>query len=635
MLAIMRSTCNHERFRELCYVLDDGQYNDFCDSLKTFYAILKCRKKIIELVVIDQILPLLDKKDKQHLLAIDDVKDKKICFVDKILCSRLPYFQLKKFLPHLKQYPTKYSELLQRIDSIVKDLEEHHHRDPSLPESLTSFKHNLICIYKRLTCMGANDWHLNEANPQLDPMKFHFNFMAINSYDDELKAAQQQLTQHNILIKSHTPEEDGRLTVINEDSIFPPDYEQIKIMIQGAPGSGKSSFVIKICKLWAENKLVQYNLVVRWRLNDPETANAKSLSDLCRKYQEAEAEMIAEQIEKCAGKGILIILDGWDELGEAQQNNSIFTDILSTRLPHASVMVTSRPSTSSVMLKENYEFTSTFEIVRLTELQVREHLWCCFGNDRKKNFQEEIDRLFHSKELLVTPLCLSSLMYLYIKGGDELPSTLTETFTKLLLLIINRHLDNPLQDLESIPHDFHSLLQLAYESTLTNRSVHSETDVSRICYHSDEVPTNFHWYGLVLKEHDPLTKAPKGYQFSSNIIQEFLSAYYLTIQFDFAQQKDELKQISARSSSHEMLLVFYAGLTGFKDNDTSAAIPKLPIGRKISSVTGRFMYNLMALIIMKNGGLKECARRNYSAQEYSNAVYDQISKERLLVLMAC
>ena len=371
------------------------------------------------------------------------------------------------------------------------------------------------------------------------------------------------------------------------------------------------------------------------RLNDPKIANAKSLSDLCSVYQEAEVVVIAGEMEKRAGKGILIILDGWDELDEAQQRSSIFTDILSTHLPHATVMVTSRPSTSSVLLKEQYDFTHTFEIVRLTELQVQTHLHYYFGDNSDQDFLNEVDRLLHSKKMLLTPLILSCFMYLFVKEDRKLPSTLTETFQKLLLLIVNRHLENPLQDLESFPNDFCCLPLLAYESILRNVSIHSEKDISRICYYSNKVPSNFHWYGLVQKHHDPLTRAPKTYQFTSKIIQDFLSAYYLTQQFDPAQQKDEIKRISASSSSRELLWVFYAGLTGFKDIDTRAAIPKLPIRRRISSMTGRFMYNLMAMIFLKSSSLKEYARRIYSAQEYSSLVYDQISKEHLFVLMAC
>jgi len=204
MLAVMEKTHNYDQFKDLCYVLDEnGQYKDFCNSLKTFYAILKCREEIIQTIEVDQILQLLEESDKQCLLAIDNTIGKKLYFVDSILRTTLPYFQLSIFLPHLEQYPNRYAKLLQKINSKIKDLEEHHHKDLSLPESLTSFKHNLISSYKKLTCMGANDWHVNEANPQLDPINFCFNFVAINSNDDDIKAAQLRLTQHNILFKSN------------------------------------------------------------------------------------------------------------------------------------------------------------------------------------------------------------------------------------------------------------------------------------------------------------------------------------------------------------------------------------------------------------------------------------------------
>ena len=61
-----------------------------------------------------------------------------------------------------------------------------------------------------------------------------------------------------------------------------PDGSQLKcILVEGAPGVGKSTFAWKMCRMWGKGKLLQqYQLVVLLRLQDKSVQAAESISDL-------------------------------------------------------------------------------------------------------------------------------------------------------------------------------------------------------------------------------------------------------------------------------------------------------------------------------------------------------------------
>ena len=126
------------------------------------------------------------------------------------------------------------------------------------------------------------------------------------------------------------------------------------MLIEGAPGSGKSTLVLHICHEWAEGKLFQeYNVIILVRLRDPLIREAKSIEDLlpCRNStmaQEVGADMMATD-----GKGVLWVLDGWDELPSDLPSDSIINKLIQpdrfreSPLHKSSVIVTSRPSSSA------------------------------------------------------------------------------------------------------------------------------------------------------------------------------------------------------------------------------------------------------------------------------------------------
>ena len=80
---------------------------------------------------------------------------------------------------------------------------------------------------------------------------------------------------------------------------------------------GKSTLCWQLCRLWREGKL-QWDLMVIVELRDESTRRASNLYDLLYHPDEETRRAIAQDIEKQEGEGLLIFLDGYDELSDEQ-----------------------------------------------------------------------------------------------------------------------------------------------------------------------------------------------------------------------------------------------------------------------------------------------------------------------------
>ena len=91
--------------------------------------------------------------------------------------------------------------------------------------------------------------------------------------------------------------------------------ERKVILIDGAPGSGKSTLTVHICQRWSRGELFQeFTIVILVQLRDPKVQRAKSIANLIPCRDEETAKQVAKAIINTDGRGILWVMDGWDEL---------------------------------------------------------------------------------------------------------------------------------------------------------------------------------------------------------------------------------------------------------------------------------------------------------------------------------
>ena len=124
------------------------------------------------------------------------------------------------------------------------------------------------------------------------------------------------------------------------------------VVVDGPPGIGKTTLCRKLCNMWANEKLTQYDLVLYCPLRNSKIAQATTLADLFV-YQCLEVEIVlAQWIERSHGEGLLIIFDGWDELSTELRHSSLAASIIrKDQLAKCSVIVTSRSYASSSLLE--------------------------------------------------------------------------------------------------------------------------------------------------------------------------------------------------------------------------------------------------------------------------------------------
>ena len=149
------------------------------------------------------------------------------------------------------------------------------------------------------------------------------------------------------------------------------------ILIEGAPGGGKSSFALHICHRWAQGNcsMERFDLVVLVYLRDQAIQNATILADILPARNLEMSKIVASQIQYCDGQNILFIFDGWDEFPSHLQNNSLVSTII--RQPHvlslhqSTVLITSRPVSSGNLL---HIADRRVEILGFTQHQIREYI---------------------------------------------------------------------------------------------------------------------------------------------------------------------------------------------------------------------------------------------------------------------
>ena len=238
-------------------------------------------------------------------------------------------------------------------------------------------------------------------------------------------------------------EKKGQKVPVDVKDIFTINSKQNKIiLIEGAPGSGKTALSRHIVKTWAiGEQFQQFSLILLIQLRDRVVQEAQGLADLLPfECNLAERKAITECIEQKDGGGILLLFDGWDELPE--EKKQIFLDILKHpgkyRLSKATVLITSRPIVSTVI--QNIARCTRIEILGFTSEQIE---GCIKESLPKKEaykliFAIRLDPAL--EENCYLPLSLAIITHTYITLNHKLPETFCRIIIELGLSCLYRHM---------------------------------------------------------------------------------------------------------------------------------------------------------------------------------------------------
>ena len=97
--------------------------------------------------------------------------------------------------------------------------------------------------------------------------------------------------------------------------LLPPPPRPRVLLIEGAPGGGKSTLALHLCHKWAQDDFSfgRFDLAILVYLRDQAIQIATTLADILPAHTLEMSQMAASQMQSSCGANILFILDGWGE----------------------------------------------------------------------------------------------------------------------------------------------------------------------------------------------------------------------------------------------------------------------------------------------------------------------------------
>ena len=389
------------------------------------------------------------------------------------------------------------------------------------------------------------------------------------------------------------------------EEIFRLDRKKRKvILIEGAPGSGKSTLSWDICQRWGAGELFQeYDVVVLVQLRDPAVQAAKEIADILPHRSEVMALEVAAEIVACDGKGVLWVLDGWDEISPIVRTCSLAQSLIQSELHKSSVIVTSRPIASGDL---QLLASSRVEIVGFTPAELRQYFSECLEGDCGA-VEKLLERIGEHPEVegsCYLPLNAAIIVHLFLSEGQTIPSTQYGIFSAVALNCIFRHLKQrteegrQIQSLESIcslpkvvREPFEHLCKLAYHGVLKNKITFSQDDFAAV-----GIPTSVSLLGLLQAVESMVSAGRRvSFNFLHLSIQELLAAFSIS-QLPSSEQISVFQQLFSEPR-FSAVFQFYAAVTKLQNPGIKSVITTVIQDVKQTQKADRNRYTKNPLLV--------------------------------------
>ena len=353
--------------------------------------------------------------------------------------------------------------------------------------------------------------------------------------------------------------------------------EKYTVLIDGAPGVGKSTLCKRIAKDWAYGtveELKKFKLVMLVPLRRfPRAVNVDEI--LFKKIgHEETCRSAIDIVIRDLGEGILLMLDGFDELSPELRNDSesLFLELITgRRLPNCTLFVTSRPYASQD-LKSLETFSRHVEILGFSEDQIKDCIKSAFPEESDNSKADDLIRDLASRDDLLS-LCyvpMNCAIVIAVYRGEELslPNTVTELYNMYLTRALERYtrktnlkISRKIR-LENLPGDLdkklNALAGIAYKLLKNDNFIFSQEDLEA----SGVAGMELEKMGLVTSfTIEDGYGETENFQFLHLTIQEFLAAWHAS-QLSPEEQAGIICNFS--NSRLKLMRYFLAGITKLK-----------------------------------------------------------------------
>ena len=353
--------------------------------------------------------------------------------------------------------------------------------------------------------------------------------------------------------------------------------ESTFILIEGAPGIGKSVLLKEIAYRWGKKQLLKkFEFVILICLRDTSFQQIKSVDDLLQLFciGDKNATQIvtpcAEYLFDNGGKTLTLLVDGYDEYPEHLRESSLVAKIMKRQvLPLCGLVVSSRPHASEHL---RVKATIRVDILGFTETEREHYIKQALPDQPHK--VKELTQYLHQQSSLdsicFSPFNMVILLYLY-KWGIPLPKNAMELYHHFICSTICRHLSkfgNPskhnITDLTNLPDPYNRIIQqlskLSLEALNNNKLIFTLEEITASCPDIAANPGAINGFGLLQAvQHFGLYAKTMTLNFIHLTIQEFLAAHYIS----HLPPNEELRVIETNfwSNIHFNMFSIYISLT--------------------------------------------------------------------------
>ena len=333
------------------------------------------------------------------------------------------------------------------------------------------------------------------------------------------------------------------------------------ILIEGAPGIGKTILLKEIAYRWANGTILDNaRILFLIYLRDSRFQSVTTISELVQYFdclEENEIPAVVKRLKQSNGEGVVFLIDGLDEYPGALQNNFLVCLIDRKMLSKCLFVITSRPY-ASISLHSKVD--RRIEILGFVSEERDAYILKSLPEE-KEQLQVYLRQHPMLNSLVYIPFHLTVLLFLFQQGN--LPETLTEMNESFILHTVYRHMEKHdlptscVVKLDTFPKTVYDIIyklsKLAFQALLKNQLVFTFDEVKKVCPEVDTTPGALNGFGLLQAVQHYATKGAGttiSFNFLHLTIQEFLASWYIS-HCTTEQQVELLQQSFINTQSYD------------------------------------------------------------------------------------